>query len=405
MARTRKEREANIIHFSFFDLLFGAFGAFVFLMIMQVISTLNMVEPGVQKLVDETVKEKKQLAADNQRLTQANLALEAIERRYQEAVAEKAWMQKQDEELKARIVALNGRLAKLEDEAKADQARRERAQTLVREAAALQDQNRQLAEERDQAQSRANQQKAQAEALTRELADLRRLGADQQDRDQRLKQAEARLAELAAEARAQDQEKREAAAKLARAQADLETARGEAKAQQDRGEALGKLEAKNRELGRELEQARQKIAAVKRLPLTIRTASLPGLRQGDRLELALAAEGGSAPYLWEAQGALPAGLVLQPDTGVITGTPREPGETAATLVVRDSLGEKVFSKKPVSFSVRPAPQEKEGVSFWFMALAVVSCLMLAYILWGKYKARQYYKQMLAKGYKPMWVQQ
>lgn len=63
MARPKKDREINIVHFSFFDLLFGAFGAFIFLMIMQVISTINMVDIDIQKLVDQTIREKSALSA------------------------------------------------------------------------------------------------------------------------------------------------------------------------------------------------------------------------------------------------------------------------------------------------------------------------------------------------------
>ncbi len=58
MTRIKKNREMNIVHFSFFDLLFGAFGAFVFLMIVQVISSINMVDLDFQKMVDNLVKEK-----------------------------------------------------------------------------------------------------------------------------------------------------------------------------------------------------------------------------------------------------------------------------------------------------------------------------------------------------------
>jgi hypothetical protein len=61
VARIKKDRELNIIHFSFFDLLFGAFGAFVFLMIIQVITSLNMVDQKIQDMVNQLITDKTEL--------------------------------------------------------------------------------------------------------------------------------------------------------------------------------------------------------------------------------------------------------------------------------------------------------------------------------------------------------
>ena len=92
MARPKKNREANIIHFSFFDLLFGAFGAFVFLMIMQVLSTLNMVDKDIQKVVDETVQENTTLKTELVKYKEIDQSLKNLQQQHEKA---------QDEQKKA----------------------------------------------------------------------------------------------------------------------------------------------------------------------------------------------------------------------------------------------------------------------------------------------------------------
>jgi len=64
MPRVRRNRDVQLVHFSFFDLLFGAFGAFVFLMIMHVIRTIGMVDVDLQTTFDEVVFERNAMAAE-----------------------------------------------------------------------------------------------------------------------------------------------------------------------------------------------------------------------------------------------------------------------------------------------------------------------------------------------------
>lgn len=55
--------------------------------------------------------------------------------------------------------------------------------------------------------------------------------------------------------------------------------------------------------------------------LSVTTASLPVFVVGRAYSATLAASGGTAPYTWSiTKGALPAGLSLNPSTGVISGT-------------------------------------------------------------------------------------
>ncbi len=73
--------------------------------------------------------------------------------------------------------------------------------------------------------------------------------------------------------------------------------------------------------------------------LSVTTTSLPGGTLGTAYNQALAAAGGITPYTWSiTAGALPAGLTLNPGTGVIAGTPTGTvtGQTNFTVTVTDS---------------------------------------------------------------------
>src|SRR5436190_10801647 len=83
------------------------------------------------------------------------------------------------------------------------------------------------------------------------------------------------------------------------------------------------------------------------LPLTvapklqIRTFGVGRARVGKRYRLALVSSGGVADPRWTlAAGVLPVGLVLDPATGVISGTAWRPGRFRFTVAVTDSLGAK-----------------------------------------------------------------
>jgi Putative Ig domain len=57
------------------------------------------------------------------------------------------------------------------------------------------------------------------------------------------------------------------------------------------------------------------------LPVTITTTSLPEGQAGDAYSATLSADGGTVPYTWSIySGSLPAGLTIDPSTGVISGT-------------------------------------------------------------------------------------
>jgi len=66
-------------------------------------------------------------------------------------------------------------------------------------------------------------------------------------------------------------------------------------------------------------------------------ASLPAMTANQVYSAHLTVTGGTAPYTWSVvSGALPAGLVLDPSTGAISGTPTSPGDASFIVGVTDS---------------------------------------------------------------------
>jgi hypothetical protein len=123
MARVKKERDAQIIHFSFFDLLFGAFGAFVFLMIMHVVSTMNMVDSDYKKMVDDLVKEKSTLTVQVAQLNAEIKNQVEFEKMYQEAQgnlsqinSEKKSLAIQTNKLQSQVMELQRENSSLKDQ-------------------------------------------------------------------------------------------------------------------------------------------------------------------------------------------------------------------------------------------------------------------------------------------------
>jgi hypothetical protein len=73
--------------------------------------------------------------------------------------------------------------------------------------------------------------------------------------------------------------------------------------------------------------------------LAITTARVPVARVGTAYRARLASSGGRAPKQWRiARGALPRGIRLDVDTGVLSGTARGAGVFRFTVEARDRLG-------------------------------------------------------------------
>lgn len=299
MARQKKEREVSIVHFSFFDLLFGAFGAFVFLMIMQVISTLNLVDVDIQKLVDDTVQEKVTLTKELERYKETDLLFKNLQQQHSQ----------------------------------------------------LMDDRKKLAQEKEQISDKAGNLETRVGSIQRELDSLKKYQ----------------------------------------------------KTAQKKGEAIKVLEEENKRLGASLDKAQSKLSAIKTTPLKIKTRSFPTTITEEQVNLALAAEGGSPPYSWHLEGKLPKGLSFNQVTGTISGIVKSAGDYSFRVKLTDARGLSVETKNDISFKViRKYEEQKKKVSSWFVIMALISSLLLLYIIWGKYKARRYIKKMEAEGWIPIW---
>jgi len=291
VARQKKEREVSIVHFSFFDLLFGAFGAFVFLMIVQVISTLNLVDVDIQKLVDDTVQEKVTLTKELERYKETDLLFKNLQQQHSQ----------------------------------------------------LMDDRKKLIQEKEQISDKAGNLSTRVGSLQRQLGSLKKYQ----------------------------------------------------KTAQKKGEVIKALEQENKRLGTSLDKAQRKLSAIKTTPLKIKTTSFPATITEEQVNLALAAEGGSTPYSWRLEGNLPKGLSFNQITGTISGIVKSAGDYKFNIKVTDARGLSVETKNDISFKViRKYEEQKKKVSSWFVIMALISSLLLLYIIWGKHRAAKRWKQIV-----------
>jgi cell division protein FtsB len=111
--RQVKDREAQLIHFSFFDILFGAFGAFVFLMLLHVVRTMSFIDIDLQKAFDELVAEKKELVAQVNYYRDKERAYTEMERLYNEANAKIKSLTESNYQLQTKVNNLEKELTAL----------------------------------------------------------------------------------------------------------------------------------------------------------------------------------------------------------------------------------------------------------------------------------------------------
>jgi hypothetical protein len=92
-----------------------------------------------------------------------------------------------------------------------------------------------------------------------------------------------------------------------------------------------------------------RLRILKRLQMV--SVTLPAGRQAKRYSARLKGAHGKAPYEWFVEeGSLPAGLSLNPATGVVSGTPSAPGIYRFTILLLDDLGMTI--RRSFSLSVR-----------------------------------------------------
>ncbi|HAM45800.1 MAG TPA: hypothetical protein DCM67_12365 [Propionibacteriaceae bacterium] len=104
------------------------------------------------------------------------------------------------------------------------------------------------------------------------------------------------------------------------------------------------------------------------VPLAITTESLPDAVVGETYSATVAGAGGTTPYTWD-RSALPAGLGLDSDTGVISGTPIEAGPVSVTMTLTDALNRTVSRtytlavSAAVSISTTSLPNAVVGTAY------------------------------------------
>ncbi len=88
-------------------------------------------------------------------------------------------------------------------------------------------------------------------------------------------------------------------------------------------------------------------------PVAITTTSLPAATISRFYSAAVQATGGTMPYAWRVvSGALPPGLLLDPATGVISGTPAKRGTWPFSISVTDSAAQPSSATQALSIQVR-----------------------------------------------------
>ena len=89
--------------------------------------------------------------------------------------------------------------------------------------------------------------------------------------------------------------------------------------------------------------------------LAITTSALPAAQAGSSYHAALTATGGTAPLAWSQTG-LPSGLSIDPQTGVLAGTPTSAGSSQVTTTATDSYGNQTSHTYTLTINAAPPPE-------------------------------------------------
>ena len=94
------------------------------------------------------------------------------------------------------------------------------------------------------------------------------------------------------------------------------------------------------DLGADIVQIRTGFGTAPTEPVRVVTQTLPSTVEFDAYDVTLVVAGGAAPYRWSlVEGSLPAGLTLNPLTGVISGAASAAGDSTFVVQVTDSRGD------------------------------------------------------------------
>jgi alpha-tubulin suppressor-like RCC1 family protein/uncharacterized protein YecT (DUF1311 family) len=88
--------------------------------------------------------------------------------------------------------------------------------------------------------------------------------------------------------------------------------------------------------------------------LTITTSALPAAQAGSSYHAGLTATGGTAPVTWSQTG-LPSGLSIDPQTGVLAGTPTSAGSDQVTTTAADKYGSQTSRTYTLTINAAPPP--------------------------------------------------
>ncbi|MGA9770240.1 MAG: putative Ig domain-containing protein [Blastocatellia bacterium] len=109
----------------------------------------------------------------------------------------------------------------------------------------------------------------------------------------------------------------------------------------------------------------------------ISSASAVEAVKGQAFTFPLAASGGTTPYAWQvATGALPAGITLNPNSGLLAGTPAETGSFSFTVQVTDAGARKadklmtmIVLSPPLDLMSVSLPNGQQGLQFNYQLVA------------------------------------
>ena len=107
-------------------------------------------------------------------------------------------------------------------------------------------------------------------------------------------------------------------------------------------------------------------------PRILSECPLPeGIEQMQYIAHTLSAAGGKSPYFWSTTPALPAGLVLDSGTGIISGKPTVPGNFSFQIVLRDANG--LTANKSCSIKINAIPYITTSAIFDCASVGSTKC--------------------------------
>lgn len=404
MARRKKEREINIVHFSFFDLLFGAFGAFVFLMILHVISSLNLVDADIQKMVDETVQEKNLLKKELNQYKEKEELLVNLQQQYNHILDERKKLLSELEELSKKNTQLETGISSLKRELDSTDKYKNEIKKKEELQKKLEKEIEVLQHEKLKSEGKIADFASKFKAFNREITSLKQFKEKVQKKGDIKKALEQENEGLKKEMAKLNGLKKQLESQLRDARLKIDSLIQQEQILKNKDNLVKNLEEKNKKLRESLEQSKRQLALLKTKPLKLKTRSFPTTITGERVHLPLAVEGGSPPYTWKLKGKLPGALFFDRVKGIISGIVKREGTFNFKVEVTDARGTTVKTGKHISMTVKKYVEPKSVVSQLFLFLAIILGLYAIKKVWQMYLQKRLIEKMRRKGLAPGWVE-